>query len=75
MGKIKARRQFCLPGMHAPPRPTPALGKLAAPDRPGPKIFKNAPPHPENAPRFNCYPARPRAFSPCPAQQARRPSN
>ena len=69
MGKIKAGRQFCLPGMHAPPHPTPALGKMAAPDRPGPKIFKNAPPclappHPENAPSLTVAPPYPKDFAP-----------
>ena len=55
--------------MHAPPGPAPTPGEMAAPGRPGPENFQECPtpPHPENAPGFNCYPAPPRAFSPCPA--------
>ena len=40
-------------------------GKWLPQGAPAPKMFKNAPPHPENAPGFNCYPARPEFFFIC----------
>ena len=33
----------CKAGMHAPPRPAPALGEMAAPGRPGPENFQLCP--------------------------------
>ena len=51
------------------PRPTPPQprGEMAALGRPGPKKFQECPAPPRKCPEFNCYPASPRAFSPCPA--------
>ena len=50
--------------MHAPPRPDP--GGNGCPGAPWPRQFSRMP-HPGDALGFNCYPALPQAFSPCPA--------